>query len=163
MNTRNDAYISALQYGTGQYIQPQLNTVVIEAFSYTHAYTVAAIIAEYPLENTVEVSVRLPLPDVVADNETFALCARYTEGSTTFRYVLYKPDWFDGILFPAYSGQKLGISAVLEIWSLDDISPAVADEDIELTVGPLNFQTPGQIATCGQIQGTTTTLTGTVV
>lgn len=163
MNTRNDAYISALQYGTGQYIQPQFNTAVIEAFSYTHVYTVAAIIAEYPLENEDAISIRLPLPDVVADNETFALCTRYTTATATVRYVLYKPNWFDGILFPAYTGQKLGASAVLEIWSLDDISPAVADEDIELTIGPLNFQTPGQIATCGQLQGTTTTLTATVI
>ena len=163
MNTRNDAFVQALQYGTGQYIQPQFNTAVIEAFSYTNAYTVAAILAEYPLENEDAISIRLPLPDVVVDNETFALCARYTTATATVRYVLYKPTWFDGILFPAYTGQKLGASAVLEIWSLDDITPAVADEDIELTIGPLNFQTPGQIATCGPIEGTTTTLTATVL
>ena len=163
MQTRNDAYILALQYGTGEYIQPQFNTAVIPAFSYTHTYTVSAIIAEYPLGNTDAVSIRLPLPADVEDNETYALCARYTENSTTFRYVLYKPAWHGGILFPAYTGQKLGAAAVLEVWSLDDLSPAVADADIELTVGPLNFQTPGQIATCGQIQGETTTLTGTVV
>jgi len=122
MNTRNDAYISALQYGTGQYIQPQFNTAVIEAFSYTHVYTVAAIIAEYELENTVEVSIRLPLPDVVADNETFALCARYTEGSLTVRYVLYKPDWFDGILFPAYTGQRTAAFTPMQAQAMQNVA-----------------------------------------
>lgn len=161
--TRNDAYISALQYGQGTYVQPAFGAVVIPAFSYAHTYIVAAIVAEYELNNTDAVSVRQPLPDVVVENETFSLCARYTENSVTYRYVLYKPAWFDGILFPAYAGQKLGADAVLEIWTLDSYSPCVADEDIELTVGPLTFQAAGQIATCGQIQGTTTTLTATVI
>ena len=108
MQTRNDAFISALQFGTGQYVQPQFNTAVIPAFSYAHAYTVSAIIAEYPLANTDAVSIRLPLPATVEDNETYALCARYTENSTTFRYVLYKPAWHGGILFPPIPGQSLG-------------------------------------------------------
>ena len=112
--TRNDAYISALAYGQGTYVQPAFNGVVIPAFSYAHTYIVAAIV-------------------------------------------------FDGILFPSYAGQKLGADAVLEIWALDSYSPCVADEDIELTVGPLTFQAAGRIATCGQIEGTTTTLTATVI
>lgn len=163
MQTRNDAYIPALQYGEGVYIQPQFNTAVIPEFSYAHAHAVATIVAEYPLENTSAVSIRLPVPEAVESNETFGLCARYTEGATTFRYVLYKPAWYDGILFPEYTGQKLGASATLEVWALANITPAEIDEDIELTVGPLVLQSPGQIATCGQIQGETTTLTATVI
>lgn len=163
MQTRNDAFVQALQFGDGVYIQPQFNTAVIPEFSYGHTETVATILAEYPLENTSAVSIRLPLPQAVTENETFGLCARYTEGSTTFRYVLHKPAWYDGILFPEYTGQKLGPSATLEVWALANISPAAIDEDIELTVGPLIFQTPGQIATCGQLQGESTTLTATVI
>ena len=163
MQTRNDAFVQALQFGDGVYIQPQFNTAVIPEFSYGHTETVATILAEYPLENTSAVSIRLPLPQAVTENETFGLCARYTEGSTTFRYVLHKPAWYDGILFPEYTGQKLGPSATLEVWALANITPAEIDEDIELTVGPLVLQSPGQIATCGQIQGETTTLTATVI
>lgn len=163
MQTRNDAFIQSLQFGEGVYIQPQFNTAVIPEFSYAHAEVVATILAEYPLENPTAVSIRLPLQDAVTENETFGLCARYTEGSTTFRYVLYKPAWYDGILFPEYTGQKLGPSATLEVWALANITPAAIDEDIEVTIGPLIFQTPGQIATCGQIQGETTTLTATVI
>lgn len=160
--TRNDAYISALAYGTGTYVQPQFNTVTVPAFSYEHSNVVAAIIAEAELGNADAVSIRLPLPEAVAENEAFALCARYTENSNTYRYVLYKPDWFDGILWPEYTGQKLGADAVLEIWTLDSLSPCEGDE-FTLTVGPLNFQAAGQIATCGQIQGTDTTLTLTEI
>lgn len=163
MQTRNDAFVQSIQFGEGVYIQPQFNTAVIPEFSYAHAEVVATILAEYPLENSSSVSIRLPLQDAVTENETFGLCARYTEGSTTFRYVLHKPAWYDGILFPEYTGQKLGPDATLEVWALANITPAAIDEDIELTVGPLVFQTPGQIATCGQIQGETTTLTATVI
>ncbi len=163
MQTRNDAFIQSLQFGEGVYIQPQFNTVTILEFSYAHAHAVATILAEYPLDNTAAVSIRLPLQEAVELNETFGLCARYTENSTTFRYVLHKPAWYDGILFPEYTGQKLGISATLEVWALANISPAEITEDIELTIGPLVFQTPGQIATCGQIQGESTTLSATVI
>lgn len=163
MQTRNDAFVQSLQFGEGVYIQPQFNTVVIPEFSYAHAHAVATILAEYPLENPAAVSIRLPVPETVESNETFGLCVRYTENSTTFRYVLHKPAWYDGILFPEYTGQKLGISATLEVWALANITPAAIDEDIEMTIGPLVFQTPGQIATCGQIQGESTTLTANVI
>lgn len=163
MQTRNDAFIQSLQFGEGVYIQPQFNTVTILEFSYAHAHAVATILAEYPLDNTAAVSIRLPLQEAVEEDETFGLCVRYTENSTTFRYVLHKPAWYDGILFPEYTGQKLGPSATLEVWALANISPAEITEDIELTIGPLVFQTPGQIATCGQIQGESTTLTATVI
>jgi len=163
MQTRNDAYISALQFGPSVNIQPQFNTAVIEAFSYDNASVVSTILAEYPLENTDAISIRLPISDAAVDADSFALCARYTENSVTVRYVLTKPTWFGNILFPQYTGQKLGPSAVVEVWSLDDTTPAVCDEDIELTVGPLVFQTAGQIAVCGQIQADTTTLTPTVI
>ena len=163
MNARTDAYIPALQYGTGTYIQPAFNTLVIPEFSYTNSYIVSAILAEYAVGNSSAFSIRLPLEDNVVDAESFALCARYTENGQTYRYVLHKPAWFGGILFPAYTGQKLGPSAYLEIWSLDDLTPAEVDGDINLRTGPLTFQAPGQIATCGQIQGTTTTLAATII
>lgn len=160
---RNDAYIPALQYGSGLVRSPQFGEVTIPAFSYTHSYLVAAVIAYYEMANTDAITIRRPLDDAVVENETFALCCSYTENSQTFRYVLTKPDWFDGILFPDYAGQKLGASCKIEVWSLDDISPAVSTEDIVINVGPLTFQGPGQIAVCGQITGNSETLTAVVI
>ncbi len=155
---RNDAYIPSLQFGVGTVRTPQFGTVTIPAFSYTHLYTVAAIIAYYDLSNTAEITIRRPLEDHVLENETLALCCSYTEDGQTFRYVLHKPSWFDGILYPEYSGQKLGATARIEVWSLDDLSPAVSAEDIVITIGPLTFQGPGQITICGQIVGDAETL-----
>ena len=160
---RNDAYISALQCGQATYVQPQFNAAVIEAFEQANPYSTPAIIMEYTLPNTTAVSIRLPAPDAITENETFGCCVRYTENSVTYRYLISKPIWFDGILFPVYTGQKLGAGAVIEIWSLDDIGPAVLSEDVTFYYGPLVFQAPGQIATGGQIQATTTTLTPTVI
>ena len=160
---RNDAYIPTLQYGTGTVRVPQFGEVTIPAFSFAHNYTVAAIIAYYVLSNADSITIRRPLDDAVVENETFALCCSYTEDSQTFRYVLTKPVWFDGILFPDYEGQKLGAACKIEVWSLDDLSPAVATEDIVISVGPLTFQGPGQIATCGQITSDSETLTAVVI
>lgn len=160
---RNDAYIPSLSYGTGTVRAPQFGEVTIPAFSYTHSYTVAAVIAYYEMANIDSITIRRPLDDAVVENETFALCCSYTENSQTFRYVLTKPDWFDGILYPTYEGQKLGAACKIEVWSLDNLSPAVASEDIVIYVGPLTFQGPGQIATCGQITANTETLTAVVI
>ena len=160
---RNDAYIPSLQFGPADVRAPQFGEVTIPAFSYTHAYVVAAIIAYYELPNTLSVTIRRPLADEVTENETFALCCSYTEDGQTFRYVLHKPIWFDGILFPTYTGQRLGPAARIEVWSLDDLSPAVSSEDIVINVGPLTFQTAGQITTFGQITADTTTLTATII
>lgn len=163
MRARNDAYIPALQYGAGEVRVPQFAEVTLPAFSFTHTYVVAAIIAYYTLSNTAEITIRRPLEEHVEDNETFALCVSYTEDGETFRYVLNKPVWFDGILFPTYTGQKLGPACKLEIWSLDDLSPAVSADDIVIAVGPLTFQGPGQITVCGQIVGAAETLTAVEV
>lgn len=163
MRARNDAFISAIQYGIGEVRSPQFAEAVIPAFSYTHAYVVAAVVAYYELSNTAALTIRRPLEDHVIDNETYALCASYTEDGNTFRYVLNKPLWFDGILFPEYTGQKLGAAAKIEVWTLDDISPAVSADDIVLTIGPLTFQGPGQVTLCGQIPIDSTTLTAVEV
>ena len=160
---RNDAYIPTLQYGAGLVRVPQFGEVTIPAFSYAHGFTVAAIVAYYEMANTDAITIRRPLDDAVLENETFALCCSYTEDGETFRYVLTKPVWFDGVLFPDYEGQKLGAACKIEVWSLDDLSPAVSTEDIVIYVGPLTFQGPGQIAVCGQITGNSETLTAVVI
>jgi len=160
---RNDAYIPVLQFGAGEVRAPQFGEVTISAFSYTHAYIVAAIIAYYEMANTDYITIRRPLDDAVVENETFVLCCSYTVNGETFRYVLSKPIWFDGVLYPTYAGQKLGPACRIEVWSLDDLSPAVASDDIVINVGPLTFQTAGQITLCGQVVANTETLTAVVI
>jgi len=138
---RNDAFIPAMVRGAAQPVQPVLVSVTIPAFSYANAETIPSILAEYPLKNTVAVSIRRPMPSNLLKVTSFALAVRFqNEDDVTIRYVLHRPAGFYGLLYPSYGGQGLSASAVIEVWSIVGITPAVISTDIVLNTGPYTFQ-----------------------
>lgn len=158
---RNDAFIPAMVRGAGTGVQPVLVSVTISAFSYANAHTIPSILAEYPLENTVSVSLRRLMPSNLLKVTSFALAVRFqNEDDITVRYVLHRPAGFYGLLYPSYGGQGLSAEAVIEVWSIVGITPAVISTDIVLNTGPFTFQ-PAVPFYTGVITPTEVTLTAT--
>ncbi len=163
MNALNSAYTNPQAVGEARLFLPTFLELVIEEFSYTHSDTVPTIRAEYPVGNAVGFSIRRPMPDVVLENETFGLAVRYSLATgEVVRYALFKPLLMDGLLYPDYGGQKLGPSAVIEIWSMPGESPAASD-GFTLYAGPLKFITSEQFCYQSPPAADSLTLTGTAV
>lgn len=139
----------------------QNTTATIPAFAIANVTDFSPLIlAEYPLTNTSPVTIHRPLPDVIEFNETFILAVRFADSSNnTIRYVLHRPTGITDLLYPTYSGQKIGASAVLEIWSATGSDMAIIEEDAVLTLGLLTFQGQAQLCFCGQITADALTLT----
>lgn len=141
----------------------QNNKLVLPAFSIANAEDeFSTLLKNYSVGNTANTTVQLPLPAAIADNLTFGLAIRSTAPSgVVTRYALHKPHNLVGMLFPAYSGQTVYPSAVIELWANQATATAELEADVTLTLG--DFTNRGlNIAYFGvAIAGTTTTLSPT--
>ncbi len=163
MNALNSQAINIQAVGQSAVFAPTFLELVIPEFSYSHTDAVPTVRAEYPVNNTVGFSIRRPMPDEVEENLTFGLAVRYTiTTGETVRYCLFKPRLMDGLLYPSYSGQRLGPSAVIEIWSMPG-EPDMESAGFTLYAGPMKFITAQQFCFCGQPAADSLTLTGTAV
>lgn len=163
MIARNSQFINAQQVGVVAPFTPTFLEVILGAFSYAHSDVIPTLRAEFPFENDGPFTIRRPVPAEITENGSFGLAVRYlADNGDLIRYALFKPYLMDGLLYPDYEGQKLGASAILELWSMPGESPIAAD-GFTLYAGPLKFLTSGQFCYCGPIAADTTTLTGTAV
>lgn len=98
-------------------IQQQRATLEIPLFTLAiPAWTGASLIlAEYPLGNDYYFSFRVPIKPF---GTAFVPAIRWTEDSVTFRYKFYAHAQ-DVLYFPIYDGERIGLSATLEIWSVN--------------------------------------------
>jgi len=164
MIARNSAFIQPQVVGDISPFQPTFLELVVGEFSYATSDSVPTLRAEYPLENTIAFTIRRPMPDEVTENDTFGLAVRYTLSTGQIvRYALYKPYLMNGLLYPAYAGQKLGPSAILELWSMPGESAMESATGFTLYAGPLTMIQPNQYMICGPTTPTSQTLTGTAV
>lgn len=109
-------YKSTLDYATRTEIQ-------LAAFNYDVDWLgVSDLLSTWDINNTTEFSLQLP---ITAPNDTFLLCVAWTdEDGNALRYKL----WDGGVLYyPVYDGQRIGVDAQLEIWSIDDITAAMTE------------------------------------
>lgn len=107
--------------------EPTRTEVILPAFDYDVVWAgVSDLLATWEINNTTEFSLKLPID---APNDTFVLCVAWDdEDSNTFRYKL----WEGGVLhYPVYDGERLGVSARLEVWSLE-LDHATLDEEYTL-------------------------------
>ena len=101
--------------------------LVFAPFSYTYpaGRGASASVAVYSILLDVPWTIRYP---VARPNASFVAVVRWVEGGVTKRYRL----WADlGIMhFPLYKGEKIPASstAAIEIWSVPDVTAALADE-----------------------------------
>jgi len=159
-NTTNFARTSAAAWGQSVSRGAQNTTAILPAFVIANVTPTSPIIlAEYPITNTSPITIIRPLPDNIDTNTTFILAVRYVNSSNNVvRYVLHRPLGLLDLLYPTYNGQKLGASAVLEIWSAPDSDMAVLTGDATFTLGLLTFQGQTQLCFCGQVTADVLTL-----
>ena len=96
--------LSALIAGRASIVVPDFTGV-------TTWVGVSLMLARYPVENTGEYSLKLPID---APNGTIVACVSWTDGTYVFRYKL----WEGGVLYwPVYNGERIGANSYIEIWS----------------------------------------------
>jgi len=105
---------STVDYATRTEIQ-------LAAFNYNVTWSgVSDLLSTWDINNNTEFSLQLP---ITAPNETFVLCVAWTdEDGNAYRYKL----WDSGVLYyPVYDGQRIGVDAQLEVWSVADVTAAL--------------------------------------
>lgn len=109
--------------------------------------TTPTIVAEYPITNNIALTIEQPFMDTLEDT-TYLIAVRYTDtDGNVFRYILYAPDDFT-ILYPAYTGQKLGASAIVEIWANPDETLITASQDIVFNLNTLTMYNQSNSTLC---------------
>jgi len=97
-------------------------TLTLDAFTYNVTWTgVSDLLSQWDINNTTEFSLQLPIAEV---NNTFVLAVAWEDSSgNTFRYKLWDAD---ALHYPVYNGERIGVSAKLEVWSVDNVTAAMA-------------------------------------
>ena len=117
-------------------IEPARNIFILPAFvlgapEWSGASTLLSL---YSFGNTdYKFSLKLPITEF---GENFVPSIRYVEDGIVYRFKL----WEAGTLyFPVYNGEKIGLNAVLEIWSLNTEDAPVLDENQNLYSSVFTF------------------------
>lgn len=113
-------------------LSPQRETLTLPAFSVDPAEWTGAstILRRFPFQNTYYFSIRTP---VVEFGSNFVLAVSWVADGITYRYKF----WDAGVLYyPVYDGERIGLNAVFEIWSVETTGGAVllADEVFQLSI-----------------------------
>lgn len=127
-------------------IQQQRATLEIPAFTLAiPTWTGASLIlAEYPIGNDYYFSFRVPIRQF---GSHFVPAIRWTVDEVTSRYVLFEHD--DAVLyFPAYDGERIGLSAVLEIWSVNSASAPTLSAARTLQISQLVWPNEANCSCC---------------
>ena len=106
--------------------EPVRTEIILPAFDYDVVWLgVSDRLNIWEINNTTEFSLLLPIDP---PNATFVLAVAWDEDGTPYRYKC----WDGGVLhYPIYDGERIGIGARLEVWSVD-LDHATLDEDYTL-------------------------------
>ena len=98
-------------------VQPTRSKIIFPAFEEASTEWTGAsdLILEAPLGNTTSISFKYPITKFGIN---FILAVRWTSGGHTYRYALWE-DEAAVFYYPVYSGQAIGPSAVLEVWTVN--------------------------------------------
>lgn len=103
--------------------EPLRTEIQLAAFSYNVSWLgVSDLLSTWDINNTAELSLQLPIEP---PNGTFVLCVAWTdEDGNAYRFKL----WEAGVLYyPVYNGERIGVDAQLEIWSVAAITAAMTE------------------------------------
>jgi len=148
----------------GSVLSPTTTVCTILAFTLANNTTsTSTIVAEYPITNLVDLTIQRPFMDDLTDTE-YLIAVRYTDGETVYRYVLYAPSDF-AILYPSYQGEKLGPSAVIEVWANPADALITASQDIVFNLNAITLyqQNNSSLCFCSTLTDTGITLIQTVI
>lgn len=102
----------------------QYTTLQLPAFSYNVVWGgLSEVLAIYSVANDTPFSFDFP---IIAPSTTFVLCVAWTDSAgETYRYKLW--DAGTALYYPVYAGQRIGVSAQLEIWSTGAVTAVNSD------------------------------------
>jgi len=135
-------------YSRSTIIQPERAKFVVPAFVLAaEAWAGSSnILAEFPFENDdYQFSLKLP---ITAFGSDFIAAIRWIEDDIIRRFKLW--DDIDAILFfPLYNGERIGLNARLEIWSINSVEDPTLDDDYTLLSSVLVF--PSTLLGCSTV------------
>lgn len=106
------------KFRTAQIRNPDRATFIIPAFIYSaNVWAGASVLfAQFPFENTdYKFSLKRPTNQF---GSAFLAAVRWAEDGVWYRFKLWDPS--DAVLhFPIYSGERIGLNAILELWSVN--------------------------------------------
>lgn len=131
-------------------IQPTRAKLLLSPFTLAASTWAGAstILAQYSISNDYWFSFKTPIR---AFGENFVLAIRYydAENDVIVRYKLWED--VDEILFyPVYAGERIGLNAVLEVWSVDTTDAPVLSDDYTFYTSVLSFPPQQLCAGCCQ-------------
>lgn len=133
------------KYSAATVIQPERVGFVVPDFLLSVPVWSGAstVLAEFPIGNTnYYFSLKLP---IAAFGSNFIAAIRWKVSDTCYRYKLW--DNALGVLYyPIYAGERIGLNATLEIWSINSASAPTLDADTTLYSSVLVFPS-GDIGT----------------
>lgn len=109
-------------------IEPQRVKIILPSFLLAVPIWAGAsgILAQYQIVNDRPFSFKLPITQF---GENFIAAIRWMEETDVFvRYVLFE-DARAVLHYPLYNGERIGINAVLEIWSVNSVEAPALDTD----------------------------------
>lgn len=109
------------KFRDASYLQPQRVRIVIPAFTLSVSIwaNASTILAQFPFGNDdYYFSIKIP---VIKFGENFVAAVRWKVNDTCYRFKLW--DATNAVLYySVYAGERIGLNAILEIWSVNSAS-----------------------------------------
>jgi hypothetical protein len=141
-------------YRAADVIKPQRMTLIVPTFTPSLPVWsgVSALLGEMALSNSYYFSFKTPIRSFGVG---FVLAVRWTVDGNTRRLKLWADD-DDVLYYPVYDGERIGLNAVLEIWSVnsDDVPTNAAAASMKISV--LAFPTGSCCSCCSQPEASQT-------
>ncbi len=135
-------------YRGADIIKPQRMTVVVPVFALSLPTWggVSELLGEMPLDNSYYFSFKTPLR---AFGAGYVLAIRWTDAGNTNRLKLWEGE--DEVLYyPVYAGERIGLNAVIEIWSINSSTIPANTLAKALKISVLAFPTGACCTCCSQ-------------
>lgn len=101
---------------------------IVPPFTYLSEWRgVASLVGEFPLNNSRPVSIQKPYS--IANSYVFAVRWEDSKNGSQYRYKLWESE---GLFFPVYKGEKIGVNAILEVWNRECFITASSCDNISL-------------------------------
>lgn len=141
-------------------VQPERIEIVVPTFLLSVPVWAGAstIIAEYPINNTdYYFSLKMPVKKF---GFNFMAAIRWITGNIVNRFKFWE-DTKGLLYFPLYNGEKIGLNAILEIWSVNSLSAPELDDNYTLFSSVLIFPESATACCCCAVPGAVITLAQT--
>ena len=125
------------KFSKSRSVGPERNTIVVPAFTLAIPIWAGAstLLAEFPYTNNFYFSIRTPVKKF---GSNFIFAVRWTLDEVIYRFKFWD-DSLSLLYYPLYSGQRIGLNAVFEVWSINSASAPTSSTAKTLETSALTF------------------------